>query len=159
MARSQTILSNLLRLMLPITGSFFFCCFLFFERQRNLHRLYYYNIERSSNHMENEVVFKKIEDVLSYLNKERELQKLASENGLDVKNTIRLTQDSIDRYLVSVISLLLAQQSSDPRYKTLVQTGVSKRTLKAEIINNYKNQAIQLINQYKNDNKDDRVTI
>ena len=50
--------------------------------------------------MENEVVFKKIEDVLSYLNKERELQKLASENGLDVKNTIRLTQDSIDRYLV-----------------------------------------------------------
>ena len=109
--------------------------------------------------MENEVVFKKIEDVLSYLNKERELQKLASENGLDVKNTIRLTQDSIDRYLVSVISLLLAQQSSDPRYKTLVQTGVSKRTLKAKIINNYKNQAIQLINQYKNDNKDDRVTI
>lgn len=109
--------------------------------------------------MENEVVFKKIEDVLSYLNKERELQKLASENGLDVKNTIRLTQDSIDKYLVSVISLLLAKQSSDPRYKTLVQTGVSKRTLKAEIINNYKNQAIQLINQYKNDNKDDRITI
>ena len=109
--------------------------------------------------MDNEVVFKKIEDVLTYLNKERELQKLASENGLDVKNTIRLTQDSVDNYLVSVISMLLCRNSNDPRYKTLVQTGVSKRSLKAEIINNYKDQAIQLINQYKNENKDDRVTI
>ena len=109
--------------------------------------------------MDNELAFKKIEDTLSYLNKERELQKLASENGLDVKNTIRLTQDSIDRYLVSVIALLLCQQSADPRYKTLVQTGISKRSLKAEIINNYKNQAIQLINQYKNNHKDDTITI
>lgn len=109
--------------------------------------------------MDNEIVFKKIEDVLSYLNKERELQKLASENGLDVKNTIRLTQDSVDKYLVSVIAMLLCRNSNDPRYKTLVQTGISKRSLKAEIINNYKDQAIQLINQYKKENTDDRVTI
>ena len=109
--------------------------------------------------MENEVAYKKIEDVLTYLNKERELQKLATENGLDVKNTIRLTKDSVDKYLVSVISLLLCQQAKDPRYSTLVKTGISKRSLKAEIINNYKDQAIQLINQYKNDNKDDKITL
>ena len=109
--------------------------------------------------MENEVAYKKIEDVLTYLNKERELQKLATENGLDVKNTIRLTKDSVDKYLVSVISLLLCQQAKDPRYSTLVKTGIYKRSLKAEIINNYKDQAIQLINQYKNDNKDDKITL
>lgn len=108
---------------------------------------------------ENEVVFKKIEDVLSYLNKQRELQKLAKENGLDVKNVAVLTDDTIDNYLVSVISLLLCKNSSDPRYKTLVQTGMNKRTLKTEIINNYKNQAIQLINQYKNKNSEDRITL
>lgn len=109
--------------------------------------------------MENEVAFKKIEDVLSYLNKERELQNLAAENGIEVKNTIRLTDKDIDNYLVSVISLLLCQQSDDARYRTLVQTGISKRSLKAEIINSYKNQAIQLINLYKNKNTDDRITL
>lgn len=109
--------------------------------------------------MENEVAFRKIEDVLSYLNKERELQNLAAENGIEVKNTIRLTDKDIDNYLVSVISLLLCQQADDARYKTLVQTGIAKRSLKAEIINNYKNQAIQLINLYKNKNTDDRITL
>lgn len=109
--------------------------------------------------MENEVAFRKIEDVLSYLNKERELQNLAAENGIEVKNTIRLTDKDIDNYLVSVISLLLCQQADDARYRTLVQTGISKRSLKAEIINSYKNQAIQLINLYKNKNTDDRITL
>lgn len=109
--------------------------------------------------MENEAAFRKIEDVLSYLNKERELQNLAAENGIEVKNTIRLTDKDIDNYLVSVISLLLCQQADDARYRTLVQTGISKRSLKAEIINSYKNQAIQLINLYKNKNTDDRITL
>lgn len=109
--------------------------------------------------MENEAVFNKIEEVLSYLNKERELQNLASENGIEVKNVIRLTDASIDNYIAAVVSLLLSKQSDDPRYRQLVQTGISKRSLKADIINSYKNQAIQLINLYKMKHTDERISL
>lgn len=109
--------------------------------------------------MENQLAFKKIEEVLSYLNKERELQNLAAENGIEVKNVIRLTDKDIDNYITAVIALLLSQQSTDPRYKQLVHMGTSKRSLKAEIINDYKNQAIQLINLYKTKHTDDRITL
>lgn len=106
-----------------------------------------------------EVVFKKIDEVLGYLNKQKELQRLASENGLDIKNAVQLTAESIDNYIVAVISLLLAKTSGDKRYNTLVQAGVQKRSVKTEIINNYKNQAIQLINLYKNKTKDGKIEL
>lgn len=106
-----------------------------------------------------EVVFKKIDEVLAYLNKQKELQRLASENGLDIKNAVQLTAESIDNYIVAVISLLLAKTSGDKRYNTLVQAGVQKRSVKTEIINNYKNQAIQLINLYKNKTKDGKIEL
>lgn len=106
-----------------------------------------------------EVVFKKIDEVLAYLNKQKELQRLASENGLDIKNAVQLTAESIDNYIVAVISLVLAKTSGDKRYDTLVQAGVQKRSVKTEIINNYKNQAIQLINLYKNKTKDGKIEL
>lgn len=102
---------------------------------------------------ENQEIFDKIEKVLKNLKQQRELQKLSVENGLDVKNAIVLTDRDIDNYLVGVISLLLCKQSNDPKYNKLVETGLSKRSLKTSIINEYKNQANQMIQLYKTKEK------
>ncbi|MGN1086455.1 MAG: hypothetical protein ACI4Q5_05415, partial [Porcipelethomonas sp.] len=65
------------------------------------------------------------------------------------KNSVKLTDDTIDNVAISVVSLLLAKRENDPRYQRLVNTGIQKRSLKTEIINAYKTQANQLINRYK----------
>ena len=95
--------------------------------------------------MDNEVIFSKVQELLSKLEENQQLQKLAKENGLHVKNGVDLTEDTMNNIAVSVVSLLLAKQSGDPDYKRLVQTGVQKRSLKTELVNRYKNQANQLI--------------
>ena len=95
--------------------------------------------------MDNEVIFSKVQELLSKLEENQQLQKLAKENGLPVKNGVDLTEDTMTNIAVSVVSLLLAKQSGDPDYKRLVQTGVQKRSLKTELVNRYKNQANQLI--------------
>ena len=95
--------------------------------------------------MDNEVIFSKVQELLSKLEENQQLQKLVKENGLPVKNGVDLTEDTMNNIAVSVVSLLLAKQSGDPDYKRLVQTGVQKRSLKTELVNRYKNQANQLI--------------
>lgn len=95
--------------------------------------------------MDNVVIFSKVQELLSKLEENQQLQKLAKENGLPVKNGVDLTEDTMNNIAVSVVSLLLAKQSGDPDYKRLVQTGVQKRSLKTELVNRYKNQANQLI--------------
>lgn len=93
-----------------------------------------------------EVIFSKLDNIFKNLKQTQKLQQLATDNGLDIKNSINLTDDTIDNVITSVIALLIAQQNHDPRYKELVLKGTQKRSLKTEIINNYKNQA----NQYRN---------
>jgi hypothetical protein len=44
---------------------------------------------------------------------------------------------------------MLAKRSGDPNYKTMCSLGLQKRSLKAELINTYKDQAMQLINAWK----------
>lgn len=99
--------------------------------------------------MNDDVIFSKVGELMTQLEKNQRLQELATSNGLDIKNTIKLTDENVENVAVSVISLLLAKRSNDPRYKTLVQAGLQKRTVKADIINSYKNQAIQVIKRYK----------
>ena len=106
---------------------------------------------------ENDEIFSKVGELMERLTKNQKLQSLAEKNGLDVKNSIKLTDDSINNVAISVISLLLAKRNNDERYKTLVNTGIQKRTLKTEIINDYKAQSIQLINRYKNNLKNNDV--
>jgi len=104
----------------------------------------------NTNNISDDIIFSKVKTLMGRLKENQQLQKLAEENGIDVKNTVKLTDDTINNIAVSVIALLLAQRSGDPRYVKLVQTGIQKRSLKTDIINTYKNQANQLINQYKN---------
>lgn len=92
-------------------------------------------------------IIDKAKTILTKLKQNQELQKLADSNGLDIKNSVNLTDDNIKNLTVSVISLMLAKNNADKRYKQLVQTGVQKRSLKTEIINTYKNQAIQILNK------------
>ena len=96
-------------------------------------------------------IFDKVSTLMKKLKQNQELQQLADDNGLDVKNTVKLTDDNIKNVAVSVISLLLSKRDGDDRYNKLVHTGVEKRSLKTEIINTYKNQAIQLLDRYNND--------
>ena len=103
----------------------------------------------------NTEIFAKIDTVLSGLREQQDLQKLAEKHGLNSRNAVKLTDDTIDNVLVGVIAQLLCKRSEDPRYNKLVTQGISKRSLKTEIINDYKNQAIQLINQYKNMSKEE----
>lgn len=103
--------------------------------------------------MDNELIFSKVEALLDKLDENQKLQKLAKDNGLDVKNGIDLTEDTYNNIAVSVVSLLLAKQAGDSDYKRLVQSGIQKRSLKIGLINKYKNQANQLLSECKNRKK------
>jgi len=106
-------------------------------------------MDENMDFMNDEEIFSKVDTLMNRLKKNQELQELSERNGLDVKNTVRLTDDALNNVAVSVVSLMLAQRSGDPRYKKLTLTGLQKRSLKADIINSYKNQANQIIKQYK----------
>jgi len=92
-------------------------------------------------------IIDKAKTILTKLKQNQELQKLADSNGLDIKNSVNLTDDNIKNLVISVIALMLAKNNDDKRYKQLVRMGVQKRSLKTEIINAYKNQAIQILNK------------
>ena len=99
--------------------------------------------------MSDEDIIKKVDVLFSKMEENERLQKLAKANGLDVKNTIELTEDTKNNLAVSIVSLLLAKRENDVRYKTLSRVGLQKRTLKTEIINAYKDKAMELISRYK----------
>lgn len=92
-------------------------------------------------------IIDKAKTILTKLKQNQELQKLADSNGLDIKNSVNLTDDNIKNLVISVIALMLAKNNDDKRYKQLVRMGVQKRSLKTEIINAYKNKAIQILNK------------
>lgn len=100
--------------------------------------------------MENEAIFSKVGEIMKKLDQNQKLQKLASDNGLDVTNTLHLTEETANNVAVAVVALSLAQQENDPDYAALVRAGLSHRKLKTEVINKYKNQANQMIMAYKN---------
>lgn len=99
-------------------------------------------------HINDEEIFSKVKTLMERIKKDQALQELSERNGLDVKNSIRLTDDTTNNIAVAVISLMLAKRAGDPKYKTLTRMGMEKRSLKTEIINTYKNQANQLIAKY-----------
>lgn len=99
--------------------------------------------------MSDEDIIKKVDVLFSKMEENERLQKLAKANGLDVKNTIELTEDTKNNQAVSIVSLLLAKRENDVRYKTLSRVGLQKRTLKTEIVNAYKDKAMELISRYK----------
>ena len=98
--------------------------------------------------MNDEEIFSKVKTLMERIKKDQELQELSERNGLDVKNSIKLTNDTSRNIAVSVISLMLAKRSNDPEYRKLTHMGMEKRSLKTSIINKYKNQANQLITKY-----------
>jgi hypothetical protein len=100
-----------------------------------------------------EMIIEHIGKLMTNLKKNEELQALAKQNGLDVKNTIDFKDSTIENISVSIVALLLAKRENDPKYKQLVDYGMQKRSLKTDLINTYKNQAIQFINMWKNNQK------
>lgn len=105
--------------------------------------------------LNDEEIFSKVKTLMERIQKDQQLQELSERNGLDVKNSIRLTADTSNNIAVAVVSLMLAKRSGDPRYRKLTQMGMEKRSLKTEIINAYKDQANQLIKKYEtSDNVD-----
>lgn len=103
-----------------------------------------------TSNISDEVIFSKIGELMTNLERDKKLQEIALSNGLDVKNTIRLTDDTIENLVVSIIALLIAKRSGDEDYAELVRVGIKHRSLKTEIINRYKDQANQMIQTYKN---------
>lgn len=97
---------------------------------------------------EEDVMMTKVSTLMDRLYQNQEIQKLADQHGIDAKNSVQLTDDAVKNVAVSVVSLLLAKRSEDPRYTKLVKTGVEKRSMKAELINSYKDEAISLIDKY-----------
>lgn len=97
-----------------------------------------------------EQIFAYVGKVMGNLNANQQLQKLAKENGLDVKNSLELTEENKNKVAISTVSLILAKRAGDPKYDMLCRTGLQKRALKAEIINSYKEEAKQLITKFEN---------
>lgn len=99
--------------------------------------------------MNDEEIFSKVTKVMEKLQKDQELQDLAERNGIDAINTLKLTDASKENVAVAMVALEIARRSGDPKYKALVQAGLQKRSLKAEVINAHKGEALQLINKYR----------
>ena len=99
--------------------------------------------------MTDEQIIMKVGDLFSRMEANERLQKLASDNGLDVKNNITLTEEAKDNLAVTIVSLLLAKRDNDVRYVALTKLGLQKRSIKTAIVNDYKDRAMGLINQYK----------
>ena len=106
-------------------------------------------IERRSLIMTDEEIIEKVGELFSQMEANERLQKLATDNGLDVKNTISLTEEAKNNLAVTIVSLLLAKRDNDVRYTTLVKVGLQKRSIKTAIVNSYKDQAIALIDRYR----------
>ena len=99
--------------------------------------------------------YMKAKELLDKLDKNQQLQQLASANGIDVKNSTKLTTSTKDNIATSVIALMLAKQNQDPRYNDLVRYGMDHRRTKVELINAYKDQANQIISRAKNNDFND----
>lgn len=94
-----------------------------------------------------EQILECINELFAKFEQNRKLQDMAIANGIDIKNSVRLTDEQKDALAVAQVALLLAKRENDNRYAILSKTGLEHRALKAEIINAYKDQAIQLINK------------
>lgn len=99
-------------------------------------------------------IFSKVDELLKKIHKNRELQQMAIDNGIDIKNSVRLTDEAETNYAIAVIALMLAKRSDDSRYKDLVRYGMDHRTTKMDIINDYKDQANQMLAKYRQQSKD-----
>lgn len=99
--------------------------------------------------MTDEQIIGCLNDFFAKFDQNRKLQDLALENGIDIHNTIRLADEQKEALAVAYVALLLAKRERDSRYPVLVKAGLQHRSLKAEIINDWKDQAIQLINKGK----------
>ena len=101
------------------------------------------------NETNHDAILKKVSTLFERMNQNRQLQELAENNGIDIKNSIKLTDDNMMNVAVTLVALSLAKEANDPRYKTLVNTGLQKRSLKMEIVNDYKSQANNIIHDWK----------
>ena len=127
----------------------FFCFVIIMTKGRNIKAFEKGGtIMNDIDYMNDDEIFSKVKTLMERIKKDQELQELSERNGLDVKNSIKLTNDTSKNIAISVISLMLAKRSNDPDYRKLTQMGMEKRSLKTGIINKYKNQANQLIAKY-----------
>jgi hypothetical protein len=107
--------------------------------------------------MNEEMIFQRIEKILERMNQKEQLQSLAKEKGLPI-NELELTNDTKDAVVLSVIALMIAMQEGDPRYRKLSDFGMQKRSLKVELINDYKQRANMLLNKYRSHGTPDQVS-
>ena len=99
--------------------------------------------------MNEQLIYDKIKVMLDRMEQKKQLQSLAKTNGIEL-NEMELTDDAADAVVISVIALMLAKMDNDERYRKLCDFGMQKRSLKVEIINDYKQRANMLYNKYKN---------
>ena len=99
--------------------------------------------------MNEQLIYDKIKVMLDRMEQKKQLQSLAKTNGIEL-NEMELTDDASDAVVISVIALMLAKMDNDERYRKLCDFGMQKRSLKVEIINDYKQRANMLYNKYKN---------
>lgn len=107
--------------------------------------------------MNEEMIFQRIEKILERMNQKEQLQSLAKEKGLPI-NELELTNDTKNSVVLSVIALMLAKQEGDPRYRKLSDFGMQKRSLKVELINDYKQRANMLLNKYRSHGTPNQVS-
>lgn len=99
--------------------------------------------------MSDERIMAIIGQLMSKMRDNQALQNLAKENGLSYKPVMDYDDATIENVVISMIALTLASMAKDEAYTLLTRTGIQKRSLKVEIINKYKDQAIEYFNRYK----------
>ena len=100
-----------------------------------------------------------IDKIMNKIKQNKQLQTLAVDNGIDIKNSIHLSDATEENVAISTIALLLAKRNNDPKYEDLVRFGMNHRTTKVDIINEYKAQASQMLAKYRQQKKDSIDTI
>lgn len=106
--------------------------------------------------MDEQMIYNRIGTILQKMSQKKQLQSLAKSNGIEI-NELELTDDMTDAVVISVIALMLAKMENDERYRRLCDFGMQKRSLKVEIINDYKQRANMLYNKYKSGDMADSV--
>jgi hypothetical protein len=105
-------------------------------------------IPKEVTQMDEQMIYNRIGTILQKMSQKKQLQSLAKSNGIEI-NELELTDDMTDAVVISVIALMLAKMENDERYRKLCDFGMQKRSLKVEIINDYKQRANMLYNKYK----------
>lgn len=96
--------------------------------------------------------FPSIDKLYKRLKLEQSVQQRTQDAGVDI-NVVKLSDDTIDNTLTTIVALALAKDNDDPCYHALAAYGLKRRETKMKVVDKYKDEANMIIEKYHMQNK------